>query len=340
MARSVSATLEAAQIASNRKPYIYMLFTSADGNTTYDYSIDLQSRRILAIDHYEEPYNDYAVVVLRNNDRTIPDLMGYWVEIGYGYVTGAGNEHSQTAHLWVEHQQVVSAGGRLYTVLELEGMWAKLMETLLRVGDPPFYTNTYSTNTIYDIIAVVLAEAGMTLDALVEDDGIIDTFIPTFDVNQVPFEDGRALIYRLISDTKSYLRPEQGLAFEVVYPDEYDANDEEYVSDAAYYFYSYMSRDNLLIPNHIYVFCNQDADGTWTAANMITGEALDQDEIDRYGEVIGIDIAASIDNQDDADSRAEALLYRAKAEASSGKLIVNHDCRVELYDRIGVTDNR
>lgn len=333
--RSISSTLEAAQKAASGTPYIHLVFYGA---STYDYSSDQEGRRILLIDHTEEPYDDFATIILRNNDRTIPDLLGYYACIGYGHVTGSGNEYSTTAELWVKHQQTVSAGGRLYEVLELEGMWTKLREALMLLGSPPYYSKVYTTDTVYAIIDAVLAECGISLAALAEDDGIMGSYNPVFTINEVPFEDAATIIYRLIMMTFSYLRGKVGLEMEVKYPQESDAVDINYYSDAPFYFYEYRQRNNLLIPNHVYVFANAGTDELWT--NVIVAEAKNQAEIDKYADVPVISIAATVTDQTEAENRAAALLVRVEAEDTAGRLIAPHDCRLELYDRIKIWDDR
>jgi len=337
--RAISGTLEAAQETMGQ-PYIYLLFTSPDGGTTYDYSSSIG--RILSIEHHEEAYNDYATVILRNEDRSIPDLTGYWTEIGYGYVTGAGNEHSQTSRLWVKHQRHVSYMGVLHAQLELEGMWNVLREQLLRVGNPPYYSDEdeeLADLTVYGIISRVLTEVGFTLDALgTEDDSIVDSYAPKFAPNDQPFESCAAVLYRLIQMTKCYIRSKTSKAMKIVYPEVTDTPDVTYYSDRAYWFWEYMERTNLLIPNHVIVFCNRGEDGLWT--NIITGEASDAAEIAKYMDVTALTTAALIDSQTDATNRAAALLSRARAETLAGRVYIPHDCRVELYDKIKVYDLR
>lgn len=339
MARTIHADLLSEQNAATNTPYIYLLFTSADGNTTYDYSSDQANRRILSIDHQEEPYNDYASIILRNDDKTIPDLKGYWTEIGYGYIcAGDTARYSQTSRLWVKHQQEINAQGKRVVLLELEGMWSKAREMPIRIGNPPFYTTNYTTDTVYGIITAVLTEISMTLAALVEDDSIINTLQPQFDINTQPFERAGQILYRLINTTKSYLRSKQTLEFEVKYPQTTDTADIEYFSDRAPYFYEYMERKNVLIPNHVYCFANEGADGLW--ADIITGEATDATEIAAYGTIVMVAVAPELTTQADADNRAAAILARAEMEALAGRMYAPHDCQVELYDKIGVFDSR
>ena len=344
MVRSVSETLTAAQSAASRTPYFHLVFTSYDTETQYDLSTSSETygNRILLIDHSEEPYNDYAVIVLRNYDRSLPtNLTGYWTQIGYGDKTGEGNEYASTARLWVKHHQEVSAGGKVLTILELEGVWSKLRDTKMRLGSPPFYNTAYTGQTIYALIGIILAEIdpAMSLDAFSEDDGITNTYQPKFSVNEAElFEDAASLIYRLVKMTKSYLRSKATLKFEVKYPQDGDSVELTYNSGESPYFYEYAERKNILIPNHIYLFSNQGVDGLWL--NIIASEAIDQDSIDRYGDTPDVYLAPEITSQGDSDNRAAAILARMKAEALAGMLVIPHDYQMELYDKIAIEDLR
>jgi len=349
MARSVSATYLAASKAASKTPYFKLLFHPTAGGANVDLSSDSSAygNRIIYIDHIEEPYNDYATIIFRNKDRDIPQLLGYWIEIGFGYVTGAGKEYlgdgtnePAPPRLWVMHQQTISAGGKLWELLELEGMWSLLRKTLIRVGSPPLYTASYTTDTIYDIIEIILGEVGpaMTLNALAEDDGIIDDLQPQFDINAQPFEYADALIYRLLNMTASYLKPLDDLEWEIKYPQDDDAVDLTFYSYQAPYFYEYMERTNVLIPNHILVYGNEGDDGLW--ASYITGEAEDADEVASYADVIRIVLSGSLTEQADVDARAAALLARAKFEQMAGRMVAPHDGRVELYDNLEIVDGR
>jgi len=350
VARSLSETFLAAQQSTSNTPYYKLVFTSKDGGTTVDLSTDSATygNRILLIDHIEEPYDDFATIILRNVDRAIPSIKGYWVEIGYGYTTGAGNEYlgdgtneGAPPRLWVKHQQTVSSGGKLWEVLELEGMWAKLREQVMRLGDPPLYTESYTTDTIFDIIGIILSELGMTLNALAEDDGIINSLQPQFDINIQPFEYAASLIYRLLNMTASYLKALDDLEFEIKYPQSDDAVDLTFYSDQAPYFYEYLERANVLVPNHFIVYGNSGDDGLWT--DYISSESphgVDQDEIDAYDEIYKIILSGSLTTQADVNSRADALLARARFEQMAGRMYAPHDARAELYDRIAIEDSR
>jgi len=350
MARSISATFLAAQQAASNTPYYKLVFTSKDGNTTVDLSTDSATygNRILLIDHIEEPYDDYATIIFRNQDRAIPSVKGYWIEIGYGYTTGAGDEYlgdgtneGAPPRLWVKHQQTISSGGKLWEVLELEGMWAKLREQPMRLGSPPLYSKSYTTDTVYDIMVLILAELSMTLAALAEDDGIIDSLQPQFDIDTQPFEYAAPLLYRLLNMTASYLKALDDLEFEIKYPQSGDSVDLTFYSGQAHYFYEYLERANVLVPNHFLVYGNQGVDGLWLDYLVSASpNGVDADEIAVYDEIYRIILAGSLTTQAQVNSRAAALLARAKFEQMAGRMYAPHDARVELYDRVQIHDTR
>jgi len=352
--RSVSQTLEDAQKAATRTPYIKLVFTSKDGNTTYDFSTDSSAYgdRILTVDHNEEPYWEDCTIILQNYDRAVPQMKGYWIEIGWGDTTGAGNEYvgdgtnePATPRLWVKHQQDVSIQGKVVTVLELEGMWAKARELPLRIGEPPYYQDEdgqYVAVTPYSVMVDVLDEMGMTLNTIVENDGIIDTYsIPIMKLNLEPFESHGVVLSRLIRMTKSYLKPLDDLEWEIKYPQSSDSVDASYYSYQAPYFYTYEERYNVALPNHILVMWGEGDDGLWTALQASApGEAKDQTEIDTLYDVVKLVTAGEITNIADANTRADALLTRVKQEVLGGKLLAPMDCRIELYDKIQIHDAR
>lgn len=335
MPREISPALLAAQVAASNTPYIRIYINSVD-----------YSSRLLALEHHEEAYRDRAIIVLRNDDLALSsvDFTGHQFKIGYGHVTTASNEYSETADLWVKNQQFTSSPGQQVCLLYAEGMWMRLREQRVMAGvtgSATFYDNTFNaTHTVYALIELIIENAlSWTLSAFGgTQDGIINTFKPVIDINQMPYENAAGLLYRLIWMTKCYLRARAGTTFALVYPQTSDAVNETYYSDQAHYFLEYTEKTNLLVPNSIAVMCNSGVDGLWT--NIIAGTAEDATQIARYAEILQLFLAASITSQTDADNRAEAILTRIKAEQLAGRLVVPHDARVELYDRVEVNDVR
>ncbi len=327
----------------SRTPYIKILINSVD-----------YSDRLVYIEHHEEAYRDRAIIGLSNRDGSLDvlDLDGQEFEIGYGYDTtangGSSTDKVDTATLWVKSHQVITLQGERIYQIYAEGQWMRLREQKVIAGvtgDVPFYNNTFNaTKTVYGLIELIIEGAfGWTLNALpATDDGIIDAFSPVFDINQMPYENAAALLYRLIWMTKMYLRPKSGKAWDVVFPQTSDAVDKTYFSYKPHWFLEDAEKTILLIPNSIGVFCNQDPNGEWdtTAFPLITGTAVDQDQIDKYFELVQPFIAGNIRTQADADNRAAAILSKFKSEILANRLVIPHDAQIELYDRIQIEDKR
>lgn len=372
MARTLSAELLAKQKSTQRKPAIRVLINSVD-----------YSDRLLFVEHHEEPYRDYATIILNNSDRgldavstLVNNLLGYRFRIAYGYVTGevvaepngdgATKEYVETADMWVKSQQIISSGGLLVCQLYCEGQWNYMREQRVMalsatgvsfdVFDPDVAVQdediSYSaifdkTHTVYELFESLIEGAmGWTLDASPSpDDGILNTFKPVFSLEQLP--SAASLIYNeeygvrtgLITMTKCFIRPKANLVWEIIYPQTGDDIDEVYLSASGLDeipFEEYVESLNLLIPNRVVLFCNSPDGIDWS--NIIVGDSGVYSGV--YGEVLDYVIDTTIDNQQDADLRVEAILARYKAELLAGYLIVPHDVRVELYDRVRVQDNR
>lgn len=341
--RTIDAELVTAQEAMSGTPYIRLEFESADGETVYGYS-----DRVLQVEHHEEAYNDYATIILRNEDLQIESIVGYWVEIGYGYTVNGTDRYAVTPRLWVKSQQRLSKEGMLVEILELTGIWTMLSEQILALGEDAnkfFNWNggdefEYGTGTIYDIISEILSimPVPITLAALAQNDGIIDTLEPIVNVNAMPFENAAGVLRRLIEFTYCYLRFKSGLTAEIRFPQAEDETDMTYHSGEAYYFIEFTEAYNTSTPNRVVVIGNAGEDNLWT--EKIEVEAPIGGYTGEYMEVTNIVQAADLDNETDIQNRANALLSRAVMEAHSGRLVVPHDCRIELYDRIEILDTR
>lgn len=357
MARTISAELLAAQQATKRKPYIRVVINSID-----------YSDRVLFVEHHEEPYRDYASIVLSNADRGLDsvgakenNLLGFRFKIGYGYYTGqtvaepngdgAGNEFSYSADLWVKSQQMVSSPGQLVCVLYCEGQWGYLREQRVMaladnvgVVDPdeiedPQVIITIEDKTVYELIESTLEDAfSWTLNAAPSpDDDILTSFKPVFSFGGYPY--AAAVLTDLAGMTKCYLRPKADLTWEIVYPQSSDSADETFYSYTAPYFLEYAEALSLVIPNKIVVFAGNPDDLPEWPTPVIVGEAVG--DTGNYVEVLEPQLAPTITNQDDAAKRAAALLTKyTNAGVLTGYAIVHHDARVELYDYVKIVDTR
>ena len=201
-----------------------------------------------------------------------------------------------------------------------------------------------ATHTVEELIKLTIESMGWTWTTITGDtDGIIDAFSPIFWVNKLPFETAAAILYRLIWMTKHYLRPKKSKTFEAVFPQSDDTADVTYYTTQAPYFIDYIEKEGLLIPNSIVVVANQDPDtGGWNTADypLIVGTAKDNAQIAAYREVVEPYFAGNIQSQANADNRASAILARLQAERLSGQLLINHDSRLELFDKVAISDSR
>jgi len=368
--RTIHSDLKTAQEALSSTPYVYIGINDSGGAGVVNYGTANASNPLLALEHREEPYRETATIVIDNSNRGLDpgtlDLRGQSFAIGYGYkdansvnrYTGDGAGTAGMPTLWVKSQHVTSMEGKVVCILNCEGMWGILRELeYLPVGEEPYYDVDFGgTQTIKEIIILALAEADMTLNATVPDDGIIDTLMPFFSTNLSSYPSLGSLIYNnpdMLQATKCYLRPEADKVFKLIYPQETDPVNETYYSDQIPYFREYTEKYNLLIPNTIYVYWGADPNTEgWEEEPYFSNladpaSATDAASIAAYasGSFDGIVkrtyLAPRLSIKADGTNRAEAILARFKSEELAGRLVLPyHDCSVELYDRVKIYDSR
>lgn len=341
--RSISSTLETAEESESSTPFVRVRINGTN------YSSD--TGKLLGVQHSEEPYHAEADIILKNNDRSMDDvdLRGEFLEIAYGRATDVGYEYpdspnAATSGLYVKSQFIYSQEGKSICVLHCEGLWDVLREKrAIILADPPNYEVLYDrTKTVYQLLSLLISSCDYVLAPLGDqDDDIINDFKPYFQINYFPYEDVASLVYTLISMTKCFLRAIEGKEFEVVFPQEDNDVGEDYYSNEARFFFEYVESINELIPNKVCVFGNRHPQtGDWK--KVVVGCAEDSDAIARYdaGEILWDYAEPFLLTETDCGNRAEAILSKFKAEMLSGRLIIPHDCRVELYDRVAIHDGR
>jgi len=182
--RGLTGTLEAAQQGTTAPPYlrvqfvltgeVNVIFTTADGDPTGS------ANRILAIDDWEEPYGGACVIRLRNSDQYFKavDWRGERVYIGYGFVTGEGNEYSESRRVWIINQRDISIEGELVTEFQCVDDWARIASTLL------ISAGVKLTGTLVNSDAFVLGETitGSVSNATGKLAGVGSNYITVIDV--------------------------------------------------------------------------------------------------------------------------------------------------------------
>jgi hypothetical protein len=346
----------AAQSAFKRTPYIKLTFTSPDLLTTVDLDTDgTYEKRIIGIEHNEASYEDFAYITLKDYDRTIPDLRGYSVDIGYGDTTTNGNEYtySQTPRLWVMVQETVYASNKAIVVLTLEGMWARLKRQVAMFNDSydpsvsvwgnftglDGYTDRSDFGagvSYYGMIEYIISTMmHFYLDPLTVDDGIIDEANAQFyfynDANS--HQVWQTLLYQIITSTHCVLRAGEDKHFVVLKPQSEDAADITFYNYQAPYFYEYSKKDSYTYPNYVILFYN----GASYWINRKVVYASDQPSIDAYGNIPFIVHHPTCTSGTEAQAKANAILANIQRERDTGYITIPHDCRIQLYDKVAVS---
>lgn len=316
--RALHADLLTEQLLGNPNPALACVFTDRTGGTTYDYSFDPDSltNRLENTMYREEPFDEYAQFQLRNDDLVVPDLRGYWVDLGIGAKTGSGLRYGTYPRLWVKQQHTLSGGVKngkkdLKTILELQGVWNILKEQYVLLGSAPFYNDNFGEltgKTIYGIlkhlieITLTLDVTGniyqFTLDALGDqDDGVINSLVlepekdpeyPLINRNAPGHSSETSLasydtfvdvFEMLLGYTGCYLRAGAGLTFKIIYPQSSDAVNETYYSNLSdgHVFYENTERQFLKVPNRVKVFGDTSEEQDWSS--FVEGEAFSDDWI-------------------------------------------------------------
>ncbi len=357
-AGTITQALIDTQKDASRTPYIDISINdNAAGGVVNYWS------RLEYLEYHEEAYRDRAIIGLNNRDNALDgiDMDGqeFAIKLGYDTTANGGGATDTVTYpaLWVKSHQIISDPGERIYQIYAEGMWMYLREqnviagvTGEQAGDETHlpYGNTFNrTHTPEQLMQAIVEAMGWTWTAVGSaayntTDGIIDgPFKPVFEVNAMGYENAAALLYRLIWMTKHYLRAKAGKVMETVYPETGNAVNETYYSDKADWFWEYVEKTILLVPNSIAVLSNQDPEsGEWNPATIIVGTAEDAAQIAKYTTVLKPFLAGSINNQVDANNRASAILTRLKSEILGGRLVAPHDAQLELYDKVSVEDTR
>ncbi|KKL86555.1 hypothetical protein LCGC14_1943560 [marine sediment metagenome] len=234
MAKSLNADLLTAQTTGyptgGFQPAVRCKFhaNTIDGEPSHDYSFDptVTTNRLQHVQHIEDPQNDSGVILLSNNNKSVPvDLRGYLVHLGWGLNTASGIKNNEASGavapaLWVLKQSDISGAPKgqqneLYTVFELRGVWQAILNAQpIRLGATPYFWSNISpaflgegvnnipelaNKTVFEcleyLIETSLSEQtglGFYLDALGDqDDGLINDITK---VNPFP-TDGVSLLY-------------------------------------------------------------------------------------------------------------------------------------------------
>ena len=334
--RTLSDTLKTAQQASSLEPKIKITLTH--NATQYVYEQD----RILSIRHEEEPYCHSADAVLDNSDGVLTalDLKGFKAVISYGLVTTSGNEYSDTAPLWVVHQELNSSPGRLTCELRMVGIPNLLSQDKANAEYIPLQEDAGWEWTIKTLLTKLL---GATLACYNhctpytivwgDLDSVIDSYKPK-DSFRIAINSSRlAHIRRLLDLTKCVMIFKADGKAHIFQPTITGAiYDYQYSLETGHTFFAQSHRKALVIPNRIVVQSNPDDDPFYQ------GEATDPTSYallpkTEYKQM-------SLESNDQANNIAAAVLSKHQLWAEMGAAEVPMNLAQEVFDYVKVTDER
>lgn len=326
--RTLSSTLEAAQRAESKIPYLRMVV----GSETFG------TERVLRLDHEEQPHRETATIILDNSDGylTAKNLRGNEVVLGNGFRTSAGNEYSNGFPLRVLSQSFQSIPNKLTCELNCVGLANELTEDR---ADERYVPTTETIQTLTSgILEVTLAPFDQCPAYTVSYDGALDGLIDTVkpaDSFRIYVNSSRlAALRRLLDFTYCVMRPEDDGKLHIFKPvitgETYNY---EYALNA-HVFYAKTKSNTITIPNHIVVRTPVDA------STPYSGEATDDESIAAYKTIKYYEIVAGLISNDQAQSIAEAILSKFQMHDKMAGATVPINVGAEIYDYVKITDVR
>lgn len=287
---------------------------------------------VTGIRQVTEEDNGSLTVELRNDDGRYARpgenglsvlVPGCRIAFSPGCVTAAGNEYSAGPGYRLEGYEHVSAGGEARLVLHCRDAWSRLAEWTAR---QQFRWNRSSNElSVRDIIAVVLARAGLALDT-VSESGAITGLYPDFTIN--PGGDGRSVLRRLLRNVPDVLFCEDE-TFYLVNPDPDDTPDYSYGS--GHHIFEGRYTCAALPANRVQV------EG-YNAGDRIIADSFHWEDVSRFPDRVEHIEDRNVTSGEAAAQLGAARLRSAEIRAKSGAVIIPVNCGQQMYDVVDITD--
>ncbi len=247
------------------------------------------------------------------------------LEFSPGYRTTAGAEYSTGQAYCMESIEHATEGSKASVILRARDGWRALNEWSAR--HQMRWNKTASEKSVKDIIAVILARAGLKLEAKSQS-AIVTGFYPDFTVN--PSESGKNAIEKLLSFVPDVIFIEGNKAY-LVNPQSGD--DAEYNYGVGHVILEGRYRQGAMGTNRAQVEGYDTSQG-----KMIVIDSFDWEEIERLYDRIWHVEDRNLNTTAKAYQRGEALLRKAAIDAIKGMITVPVNCGQQLYDVIEITD--
>jgi hypothetical protein len=241
-----------------------------------------------------------------------------------GYVTSSGGESSPGQSYILEAYEHTSFGGQAALVLQAYDGWGALGNW--RARSQSRWNKASSEMSVRDILAFVLARAGLELEA-VSQSSVITGFYPDFTIGAG--SDGRAVVQKLLSFVPDLLFAEGNKVY-IVNPLSSDSS-----------VYNYGGQHPIVEGRY--------RRGAWGvsrvlvegySAGSLLADSFAWGEIDRAYDRLRLVADVNLGTVAAARERGQAYLRRAEIEASDGSILVPVNCGQQLYDVVDVTDIR
>lgn len=242
-----------------------------------------------------------------------------------GYCTTAGDESSAGQTYCLESIEHISAGGKASVVLRARDGWGALGDWDAR--HQMRWNKASSEKSVKDIIAVILAKAGLKLEVKSQS-STATGFYPDFTVS--PNDNGKTVIEKLLSFVPDVIFIEGNKAY-LVNPQSTDSSEYGYGTDHAILEGRY--RQGALVTNRAQV------EGYDTSQSKIfIVDSFAWAEVERlYDRIRHVD-DRNLSTTAQGYQRGTALLRKAEIDAAGGAILVPVNCGQQLYDVIDVTD--
>ena len=242
-----------------------------------------------------------------------------------GYRTTAGDESSAGQTYCLESIEHISAGGKASVVLRARDGWGALGDWDAR--HQMRWNKTSSEKSVKDIIAVILAKAGLKLEVKSQS-STVTGFYPDFTVS--PNDNGKSVIEKLLSFVPDVIFIEGNKAY-LVNPQSTDSSEYGYGTDHAILEGRY--RQGALVANRAQV------EGYDTGqSKILLVDSFTWVEVDRlYDRIKHVD-DRNLSTTAQGYQRGAALLRKVEIDAAGGAILVPVNCGQQLYDVIAVTD--
>lgn len=331
--RTLSATLTAAQIAHSGSPYIYLNIADTD-----------LSSRLLSISQTEYIFGGGLGIRLSNHDKAYSnvDVRGYRVYLGFGFTTGEGNEYSLCQPYYVWNERLISEQGFDVAELDCIDSW-QLLQMLKVISEDMSAVPGWGGDTaIVDIIEDILAYTDIGLDVDSYDDYMYG-YNPVYAADSINYPLSHIIIDMLnMTGCSCRIENDGDLHVMTLSPGDPDYSYNNNAGDY-HHFFLYEYEEEGIVPNRVFVvdeFPDLNAPSRFFgyADNSASQSMWSHGDFNGiFGEVFK---DPTIESDDDAEDKADALIARIEGSKTKGRLVAPMNCGQELLDYVSVTDPR